>query len=232
MSDGGMSDDLEMLYTALGHRFADRKLAYTALSHPSHSHERDGSRGNERLEYLGDAVVGLVVARMLYLRHPEWTEGQLTRARAGMVNRRALAKRARRLGLDALVRLGRTESRTGLRRKDSVLANCLEAVIGALYLDGGLEPVDRLLEDLFGDEVSREVVVQDAKTAFQEWAHAELRVTPRYRLVADSGVEDDDERFTVEVTVEDLPYGSGVGRTKREAERAAAQAALDDRGAE
>lgn len=218
--------DLDALFTALGYCFRDTQLAHTALSHPSYAHERDGSRGNERLEFLGDAVLDLVIARMLYLRHPTWNEGELTRARAGMVNKRALARRARQLGLDAFVRLGKTEQRTHGHTKDSILGNCLEAVIGAVYLDGGLEPVDRLVERLFGAEVSQEKAFQDAKTAFQEWSHAELRVTPRYRTIFDTGVENDDARFTVEVTVEERVYGNGMGRTKREAELAAARIAL------
>ncbi len=222
-----MNEELENLYLALDYRFEDAQLASTALSHPSHTHELDGTRGNERLEFLGDAVLDLVVAGMLYERHPDWEEGQLTRARASMVNKRALARRARRLGLDELVQLGKTERRTGGHRKESILANCLEAVIGALYLDGGLGPVEHIVESLFGEDVDHDQVSQDAKTAFQEWTHAELRITPRYRMVRDTGVENDEERFMVEVTVEDEAYGSGVGRTKREAERAAARNALD-----
>ena len=221
-----MSEIFKELGKALDYGFKDPGLAETALSHPSHAHELDGSRGNERLEFLGDAVLDLVVARMLYERHPDWSEGHLTRARASMVNKEALARRARKLGLDKLVRLGKTEHRTGGRDKESILANCLEAVIGAVYLDGGLAPVDCMIEGLFGEDASQNDVFQDSKTAFQEWAHAELRVTPRYRTVADTGVENDATRFTVEVTIEDEAYGSGVGRTKREAERAAAQAAL------
>lgn len=226
-----MRDAVERLGEALAHRFEDRALAETALSHPSHAHEQDGSRGNERLEFLGDAVLDLVVARLLFLLHPEWTEGQLSRARASLVNKRALADRARQLGLDELVRLGKTERRSAGHTKDSILANCFEAVIGALYLDGGLPPVDHLVERLFGEEAGRDEILQDAKTAFQEWAHAELRLTPRYETVVDSGVENDDDRFTVEVRVDGTTYGSGVGRTKRDAERAAARAALVRAGA-
>jgi ribonuclease-3 len=114
-----VSEPIEDLYLALDYRFEDPALASTALSHPSHTHELDGTRGNERLEFLGDAVLDLVVAEMLYQRHPDWKEGQLTRARASMVNKRALARRARRLGLDELVQLGKTERR-GSSRTSSV----------------------------------------------------------------------------------------------------------------
>lgn len=222
----GTPDPVDALEQATGHRFRDRGLAELSLAHPSHAHELDGSRGNERLEFLGDAVLDLVISRVLYERHPDWAEGELTRVRASLVNQRALAAQARGLGLDALVRLGKTERRSGGQRKDSILANCFEAVLGAVYLDGGLPAVEQVVERCFGEESTRDAVPRDAKTAFQEWAHAELRATPSYRTVGDSEIENDERRFSVEVVVEDRAYGRGVGRTKRAAEAAAAQAAL------
>jgi ribonuclease-3 len=224
-------DSAEALGAALGYAFADRELAATALAHPSYAHEVDGSRGNERLEFLGDAVLDLVVAQLLYEVHPEWSEGELTRARATLVNKGSLAGHARGLGLGALVRLGRTEQRSGGSNKDSVLANCFEAVIGAVYLDGGLDAAASLVRRSFGPALLESGSARDAKTAFQEWAHAHFRTTPVYRSVRDSGVDDDDERFTVAVQIAQEVWGTGVGRTKRAAERAAAAAALA-RGAE
>ena len=221
-----MSSGADALGDVLDYRFRDAELAETALSHPSYAHELDGSRGNERLEFLGDAVLDLVMAEILYERYPVWTEGALTRARAASVNKTALAEVARSLGLGELVRLGRTEHRTGGGDKDSILANCLEAVIGALYLDGGLDPAYAFVERVFTQSREDGVDSRDAKTAFQEWAHAAHRKTPIYRLVEDSGVDDDDTRFTVEVKVGDENHGRGVGRTKRAAERAAAEAGL------
>ena len=214
------------LGAALDYRFRDARLADTALSHPSHAHETDAGRGNERLEFLGDAVLDLVIARILYEEHPDWTEGALTRARAALVNKRELARRARALGLRELVRLGRTELRTAGSDKDSILANCFEAVIGAVYLDGGLEPVFELARRSFAEALAGGEARRDAKTAFQEWAHGRFRVTPSYRLLVDSGVDDDDSRFRVEVRIGDEAWGVGAGRTKRGAERAAAEAAL------
>jgi ribonuclease-3 len=229
MDRGGdlVSSGAEALGDVLEYRFRDAVLAETALSHPSHAHELDGSRGNERLEFLGDAVLDLAMAEILYERHADWTEGALTRARAALVNKSALARVARRLGLGELVRLGRTEHRTGGGDKDSILANCLEAVIGALYLDGGLEPVYAFVERVFAQSLEDGEASRDAKTAFQEWAHARHRKTPGYRLVADSGVENDERRFTVEVSIGDETYGRGVGRTKRAAERSAAESGLE-----
>jgi ribonuclease-3 len=219
----------EALARVLGYAFRDPALAELALSHPSYAHEIDGSRGNERLEFLGDAVLGLAVAEFFYRARPEWSEGELTRARAGLVNQQALAERARAIGLDRFIKLGRTERRTEGQRKDSVLANCLEAVIGAIYLDGGLLPVTALVERMFAEAVAQGRAPQrrDAKTTFQEWTHARFQSTPRYRTVRDSGTDNDEERFTVEVVVGDEVWGTGTGRSKRVAERAAAEAALE-----
>lgn len=220
------SSGASALGEALDYRFRDERLAATALSHPSHAHETGGGRGNERLEFLGDAVLDLVIARILYEEHPDWPEGELTRARASLVNKRELARRARALGLRELVKLGRTELRTAGSDKDSILSNCFEAVIGAVYLDGGLEPVFTLARRSFAEALAGGEFQRDAKTAFQEWAHARFRVTPSYRLLVDSGVDDDEGRFRVEVCIGDDAWGVGTGRTKRSAERAAAAAGL------
>jgi ribonuclease-3 len=219
--------DPESLERALGHRFAEPRLLETALQHPSYAHELDGSRGNERLEFLGDAVLDLAAARLLFDAHPSWDEGHLSRARAALVNTRALAQHARALGIPAHARLGRTERKAGAE-KDTVLANLFEAVVGALYLDGGIEPVTALARRLFDAALApgSEVHAADPKTRFQEWAHAQLGATPRYTAVADSRVENDERRFAVEVRVEGEAWGCGLGRTKRAAERAAAEEAL------
>jgi ribonuclease-3 len=211
-----------------GHRFRDAALLEVALTHPSAAYERDRSGGNERLEFLGDAVLDLAVARSLYCAHPDWREGDLTRARASIVNTRSLARRARHLGLGELMRLGRTEQKSGGERKERVLANLFEAVIAAIYLDGGMEPVVALVERVFGGEIASGALLErDPKTRFQEWTHARLRETPRYRLVSDSGVDDAEDRFAVAVDVAGSCWGEGVGRSKRIAELAAADAALD-----
>ena len=212
----------------LGYRFRDPELASTALTHPSWAHEMNGGSGNERLEFLGDAVLGLVIADALFDAHPDWEEGDLTRARAALVNQRALAEVSRSLGLGRLVKLGRTEQRSSGGDKDRVLANCLEALIGAVFLDGGLAPATELLRRLFASAIQAggAVGTRDPKTAFQEWAHAEHRTTPSYGMVRDSGVDQDEQRFTVEVRIGSETWGSGTGRSKRSAEQAAARAAL------
>jgi ribonuclease-3 len=217
------------LEEVLGHRFNNPLLLDVALAHPSYAHEIDGSRGNERLEFLGDAVLDLAVARLLYDAHPGWSEGDLTRARAALVNSQTLAHRARELGIGAHARLGRTERKTGGADKERILANVLEALLGALYLDAGLPPVTALAQRLFADLLvpGSDPLGADPKTRFQEWSHAEHGSTPHYVAVSDSGVENDATRFVVEVRLLGDVWGQGIGRTKRAAERAAAEDALE-----
>lgn len=226
----GAADELE---GRLGHRFADPELLRTALTHASRSHEEGGGFGNERLEFLGDAVLDLLVAEILFEAQPRWREGELTRARAALVNRSALAERAREIDLGRHARLGRTEVQGGGSDKDTILANLFEAVVGAVYLDGGLAATRAFVERVYREPLARtgEALARDPKTRFQEWCHAEHRMTPSYRLLSDSGLEDDAERFRVEVRLGDRPVAEGRARTKRAAERRAAQAALRACGA-
>jgi ribonuclease-3 len=218
----------------LGYEFADRALLDLALTHTSYSHEEDGGRGNERLEFLGDAVLDLAVSQILYEVHPEWDEGDLTRTRAGLVNQKSLAEQARNLELGRFVKLGRTEMRSGGCDKDSILANCFEALIGGIYLDGGLAPVEGFVRRIYGAALERDAVRQrrDVKTEFQEWAHARFQNTPRYETVGDSGKDGDDARFAVEVSIGAAVWGRGVGRSKRLAESEAAAEALKKCAAE
>jgi len=213
----------------LGHQFCDPDLLERALWHPSYAHEVDGTRGNERLEYLGDAVLDLVVAELLFRAHPDWEEGDLTRVRASLVNTESLARWARELGLAEHLRLGRTERKSGGEEKNSILASLVEAILGALYLDGGLAPVRALAVSAFAPMLAAGVLPTpaDPKTRFQEWAHASLGQTPRYQVLTDSGVENAEDRFVVQVFVDSELQGEGSGRSKRSAERAAAEAALE-----
>jgi ribonuclease-3 len=224
----GEAAPVDAVAERLGYRFRDAALLEVALTHPSAAYERDRSGGNERLEFLGDAVLDLAVARALFTAHPDWREGDLTRARASVVNTRSLSRRARHLGLGELIRLGRTEQRSGGERKERVLANLFEAVVAAIYLDGGMEPVFALVDRVFGGEIASSALLErDPKTRFQEWAHAQLRETPRYRLVHDSGVDEAEDRFAVAVDVAGACWGEGIGRSKRSAELAAAGVALE-----
>ncbi len=230
MSAGGSRSRGEV-EEALGYGFAEPGLLDLALAHPSFAHDQDGSRGNERLEFLGDAVLDLVVSQLLFETHPDWTEGQLSRARASLVNAQTLADHARALRLGNYVRLGKTERHSGGAEKDSILGNLFEALLGALYLDGGLEPVTGFLRRRFGEAIAQGsgVLERDPKTQLQEWAHARGLGSPRYATVADTGLNGDEARFAVEVRVADAVLARGIGRSKRRAEMVAAEEALRTR---
>lgn len=218
---------MQGLEERLGHRFQDLRLLATALAHPSWAHEHDAGRGNERLEFLGDAVLELAVAELLYALHPDWHEGELTRVRASLVNARVLAEQARTLGLGPHLQLGRSERASGGAGKGRILADAFEAVLGAIYLDGGFAPARALVERLFGEALRRPAPApSDAKTRLNEWAQLARGAVPVYLLQGDSGRDDDPLRFEVEVTVAAQALGRARGRTKREAEQVAAAAAL------
>jgi ribonuclease-3 len=212
----------------LEHPFSQPDLLELALTHGSTGQSREQSVSNERLEYLGDAVIDLVVAHELFVAHPDWPEGQLTWTRAALVNTTELAARARELDLGAHLRLGKSERQGRGAEKDRILANAFEAVVGALYLDGGLPAVQPLLRRLFAETLDPDAAPpeRDAKMRFQEWAHQHRNTTPTWRMLRDSGDADDPERFEAAACVDDDVLGRGAGRTKRDAERAAALAAL------
>jgi ribonuclease-3 len=239
---------LAALETALGHGFANSELLLRALTHRSLANERaleDGRHGaesegdNERLEFLGDAVLGLVVGEALFLLHPEWSEGELTRVRAQLVSRQHMAKVAALIDLGNHLRLSRGEDRSGLRRKSTVLSNTMEAVIGALFLDGGLEPVRVFTERyVIGDAVehlARELrsgaALGNYKSALQERLQAARAGAPVYKVKSESG-PDHHKRFLVEVRLkaaEGEPgkaLARGIGTTKKDAEQDAARRAL------
>jgi len=225
------ADPIDGLERILEHRFVRPELLSMALRHASYSHESKAGESNERLEFLGDAVLGLVVAHALYESHPQWREGELTRALHAVVEARSLAQLAREIELGPLLALGRTEQSSGGKEKASILADGMEAVIGALYVDGGLEAVRRFVHARFAAALSRDSapVARDPKTELQEWTMASVGVFPIYRVVADSGVEGDDQRFTVEVSLQGEALAQATNRTKRAAEREAARIALDRR---
>lgn len=229
MSGEGDSGEpaLDVLEQALDYAFRDRSRLEQALTHSSFANENEGAGHNERLEFLGDSVIGMVAAGLLYRAHPAWREGELTRALHRLVDRRGLARLARQLGLGDHLRLGRTEVRSAGREKDTILADAMEAVVGALYLDGGVEPVERFVARVFADAFAAEAprVDLDPKTRFQEWVMETFGVFPSYRTVDDTGVEGDDGRFTAELFIADQPVARGTARSKREAERRAAREA-------
>jgi ribonuclease-3 len=246
---------LDELEAVLGHRFSRPELLVCALTHRSLAHElalaegsiqavgdtQAGSReDNERLEYLGDAVLGLVVAEALYAAHPEWREGELTRVRSGLVSRQRMAQVAESINLGKHLRLSRGEERSGLRLKSTVLSNTMEAVMGALYLDGGLEPVQAFVRtqvmgeaaDRLALELSSGAALGNYKSALQERLQAAHDGAPYYRVKNESG-PDHRKVFLVEVRVKDEGGGRGkalargMGSTKKFAEQDAARSALE-----
>jgi ribonuclease-3 len=223
-----------VLQEALGHPFADPALLVEALTHRSYVHEFGGPgvASNERLEFLGDAVLALVSADLLFALAPASSEGELTAVRAALVRESTLATFARSVGLGAHLRLGRGEELTGGRDRDLLLASALEAVVGALYLDGGL-PAARAFVQPFLLAAARRVLAsrqyKDDKSRLQELAQAQLGVTPAYRLVSAEGPSHE-PRFAVEVLLGERVAARGEGRSKRQAEQAAAKEALRDPG--
>ncbi|KAB8161548.1 ribonuclease III [Streptomyces sp. 3MP-14] len=201
-------------------------LLVRALTHRSYAYEHGGLPTNERLEFLGDSVLGLVVTDTLYRRHPDLAEGQLAKLRAAVVQARALAEVARGLDLGAFVRLGRGEEGTGGRDKASILADTLEAVIGAVYLDQGLDAADELVHRLFDPVIERSSNLGaglDWKTSLQELSAAEGLGVPEY-VIGESG-PDHEKTFTAAARVGGQTYGTGTGRSKKEAEQQAAETA-------
>ena len=222
---------MDSLEKKLGHSFRDRALLATALTHSSYANENRGRGGesNERLEFLGDSVLGMVVADALYRRFPELPEGRMTRLRAQLVCEESLHRVASELGLGEYVRLGRGEEHTGGRRRTSILADAVEAVIAAMYLDGGLETAKAFIERQILsalDGSGPAMRVEDCKTELQELVQKKSGQSLSYELLGESG-PDHDKTFTSQVCLNGVPIGSGSGRTKKEAEQAAARAALE-----
>ena len=220
--------DLTTLAERLGYRFEKTELLVQGLTHRSRANE-DGTPalGNDRLEFLGDAVLDLVVSEFLMRAHPKADEGLLSRARADAVNTKALADHAQRLGLGQYMRLSRGEERSGGREKPSILANVFEAVLAAVYLDGGLDPARAFIEREFGELLADlRGTLPDPKTRVQEILQALGSEVPQYETVSTEG-PDHAKEFQVEVRAAGTLLGTGTGSSKREAEQKAARKALD-----
>jgi ribonuclease-3 len=214
------------LRSALGDPILDAELLDRALTHRSFAYENGGLPTNERLEFLGDSVLGVVVTETLYRSHPELTEGRLAKLRAAVVNARALADVARTIGLGEHIKLGRGEEITGGRKKPSILSDTVEAVIGAVYLSGGFEAARGVVHRLFDplmDEAAGMGAGLDWKTSLQELAAEHSLGVPEY-VIEDDG-PDHAKTFTAQVRVGDERYGRGTGRSKKEAEQQAAETA-------
>jgi ribonuclease-3 len=223
-----MKQKLRKLEERLGFSFQNRDLLLHALTHSS-SAEENQEESNERLEFLGDAILGAVISEHLYSRLPDWREGDLTQAKAALVSEPALAAAARRLGLGEVLHLSRGEARTGGRERPSILCGAFEAVIAAIYLEAGIEKAREFILRWLAEPI--EAVVQgdyskDYKTLLQELLQEEHRALPAYRVVEESG-PDHDKTFVVEVRLGKEILGVGAGKSKKQAERSAARQALE-----
>lgn len=244
-----MEAALSELETVLGHRFVHPELLVRALTHRSRANElaqenggedTAGAGDNERLEFLGDAVLNLVVAEALFAAHPEWQEGELTRIRAQLVSRQHMADIGAAVSLGKHLRLSRGEDRSGLRNKSTVLSNTMEAVMGALFLDAGLDPVRAFVRtrvmgeaaEHLAEELRSGAALGNYKSALQERLQAAHAGTPVYQVKSESG-PDHRKRFLVEVRLRTdtsesgKPLARGRGSTKKHAEQDAARRALD-----
>lgn len=212
----------------LGHRFADRDLLQRALTHPSYSFEAGTKEQYERLEFLGDSVLGFVMTDHIYRRFPDFDEGGMAKLRAALVSGRTLAGLARELGLGEALLVGHGAEAGGARKLTSVLADAFEATLGALYLDAGLDAAHAYVMRVFADRLAPEALataVLDPKSELQERTMADAGLTPVYRIVAEAGPPHE-RIFTAEVLVGDRLLGQGAGATKKDAEKAAATQAL------
>ena len=232
---GKLRDEFDALEMSLGYEFRDKGLLEHALTHRSRAHE-DASGGvadNESLEFLGDAVLGLVISDRLFREFPEYDEGRKSKAKALLVSAPTLARVGERLGLGNYLLLGRGEEKTGGRQKPSLIADTFEAVVAAVYLDGGVEAADTFIERQFRDALediragrALSGGVADHKSSLQEWLQAHDQPLPIYVLVGTQG-PDHRKVFEVEVTVGGEAVSRGEGRSKKEAEQQAASRALE-----
>ena len=222
-----MIKDLE---TAIDYRFKNIALLQNALTHSSYANERwhNSLKSNERLEFLGDSILGMVVAEYLYKTFPDRPEGELTRMRADMVCEQTLAAVAARIDLGRHLMLGNGEEQGGGRTRNSILADAVESVIAASFLDGGMEAARRIIEKFILVEVPvQKLHNADYKTALQELVQQKKNQTLSYVLVGESG-PDHDKRFEVEVSLNGQVIGTGSGSSKKRAEQMAAKAALEN----
>jgi len=224
--------DLADFERRIGYTFIRRDLLTRAITHKSYSHEarQEDVRHNETFEFLGDSVLGFVIGDMLFRQFPELDEGALSKMKAFLVSATSLAGKARHYGMGDVLLLGVGEEKTGGRKKDSLLANLFEAVLAGVYLDGGIDPVRKLIEETFLDDIRsidrRDLLFQDYKTALQELAQGKGLPLPEYNVIDEVG-PDHDKTFVVEVKVGSR-VKRGEGSSKKEAQQEAAKHALEE----
>lgn len=218
---------LEELEQKIGYSFQDKRLLKQALTHSSFANEQKINKYDdyERLEFLGDAVLELVSSEFLFQENAKMTEGQLTRMRASMVCEQALAYCAKEFGLEDYILLGKGEEMTGGRTKDSIISDVMEAIIGALYVDNGMEVAKAYIHRFILSDLEHKQLFYDAKTILQERVQQKNQGTLHYELIREEG-PDHDKMFVIEAKIDDKTIGAGQGRTKKAAEQQAAYEAL------
>ena len=218
---------MDQLEQKIGYRFRNKKLLRQALTHSSYAKEKKlGKLGcNERLEFLGDAVLELISSDVLYARFPQIPEGELTKKRASLVCEPSLAYCARQFGLPEYLLLGRGEDMTGGRMRDSIVSDATEALLGAIYLDGGFERAREFVLKFILNDIERKQLFYDSKTILQELVQEDGKQPVEYVLTGESG-PDHNKQCEVEVRTNGIPAGNGAGHTKKAAEQAAAYQAL------
>lgn len=214
----------------INYQFKNERLISTALSHSSYAneHKNEGVECNERLEFLGDAILGFVVGEYIYKRFSLWPEGKLTKLRASVVCETMLSKKGRELGINNALKLGKGEEHTGGRERNSIIADAVESVIGAIYLDGGMDEARKFILNLLVDEIneiSSTVHILDAKTTLQEIIQRDSQEPIEYVITSESGPAHC-KSFAVEVCHKQRVLGKGVGHSKKEAEQMAAMEAI------
>jgi ribonuclease III len=234
MEGKNLPTDLGSLQTLLKVTFADTRVLLSAITHRSYlnEHREADWDHNERLEFLGDAVLELVVTDFLFAKYPEKPEGELTAVRAALVNTVSLAEASTRLGVNDYLLMSKGEAKDVGRARQYILANAFEACIGAIYIDQGYDRAKEFIADrLFGktDEIVRKRLWQDAKSRFQELSQEHASITPTYETVGQSG-PDHDRVFTVGVFLRHEKVAEGTGRSKQEAEQQAAEKAIEAKG--
>ena len=222
-----MKEILRELQAKIGYQFKNPELLKQALTHSSFANEQkiNKLKNYERLEFLGDAVLELVSSEFLFKENPNMPEGQLTKLRASMVCEPSLAYCARDINLGSYILLGKGEEATGGRKRDSITSDVMEAVIGAIYLDGGIEEAKKYIYRFILEDLDDKILFMDSKTILQEEIQKRNNAQLRYELVAELG-PDHDKEFQVEAYLDDVLVGTGVGRTKKAAEQQAAYEAL------
>lgn len=222
---------MENLENKLGYSFKNRKILQTALTHSSYANEKRGKdiECNERLEFLGDSILGMIVAEYLYLNYPELPEGKMTRMRAELVCEESLHSVAQELGIGQYLYLGHGEEQNGGRGRTSILADAVEAIFASVYLDGGREQAEKIISRFILSKLEKGIAetIRDYKTALQELVQQSGSATLCYELIGESG-PDHNKLFTMQVSINGKASGKGTGKSKKEAERAAARCALEE----